>query len=61
MITSYKVCSKFKLYFLSSVKEEKTQSFNQKTVAAKSAWNYNQYWNVVAVISSKVSSPKAAA
>ena len=28
-------------------------------VVGKSAWNYKQYWNVAAVISSKVRLPKA--
>ena len=61
LITSYKVCSKFKPHFSYSLSEGKTQSSNQKMVAAKSAWNYNQYWNVAAVISSEARSPKTVA
>ena len=41
--------------------KEKLNLLFKKAVAAKSAWNYNQYWNVAAVNSSKVRSPKSAA
>ena len=38
--------------------KEKLNLLIKKTVAAKSAWNYNRYWHVGAIISSKVRSPK---
>ena len=38
--------------------KEKLNLLIKKTVTVKTAWNYNRYWNVGVIISSKVRSPK---